>query len=129
MRLPAFVLAAFQLACSINPRSTAPMTADSIPETEIQHELQSLNTAADALPVLLGLAGGAAGLAAGAFIGCQLGIPSGGEDPGLDGCAGGAFIGLLGGAVGGAVIGANLAGKQRRAEAIRRIRDRRAGAR
>lgn len=130
-RIPAATvgLMVLLLACAGGPRPvTAPGTAsDSIPEREIQKEMASVRGVGDFYPVMLLLVGGATGAAAGCLFGAQLDT-GGGEDPGLGGCVVGGGVGLVAGAIGGVVWGTSLANRSRRAEAIRRIRARRAGA-
>jgi len=122
----ALCLVALQVACAANaPSVAAPAPADSIPESEIQAEMQKVRTAADASPILLALAFGGAGAVVGWIVGCELNV-GGGDDPGLDGCVGGGAIGAIGGLAAGVSLGNKLAEESRRAEAIRRIRARRA---
>lgn len=113
-------LVALQLACAASPRPvTGPYaTADSIAETEIQKELQSVP--GTAYPVLFLLLGAPVGAFGGCLAGATI-VPD--EDYGP--CLVGGFFGLVGGIAGGLTIGVNLSEKSRRTEAIRRIRVRR----
>jgi hypothetical protein len=112
------IIIGLQIACAAKPPLVTPVSPqDSIPESEIRQEMQSVRSGIP-YPLLFFLVGG--------VVGCQVGgaIETGGwgDEGGITGC-------LVGGATGlavGVVAGIKLAEKSQRAEAIRRIRARRA---
>jgi len=119
-------LIALQLGCAGSPPPiTTPLAAtDSIPEREIRQEMDSLHGGTH-YGLALGLLGVPVGVVIGAGIGSAVDL-SGGEDPGLGGLVLGGFFGGLTGPIVGAVVGSSIDRKDKRAEAIRRIRARRA---
>ena len=126
------LLAALLAGCAVapSPVNTLAPARDSIPEQEIEREMQSLHAHA-LYGVAFSLFGGAAGLFLGGKIGYSIGynhdIQRGCEDCGLEGLLLGGAVGGLTGIVGGAVLGTKVGGQVDRVEAIRRIRARRAG--
>jgi len=121
------ILLALQLGCAGGPppATTSLAVTDSIPESEIRQEMDSLH-GGTSYGVLLGILGVPVGLVIGAKIGYEIDLPNGGEDPGLNGLATGGFVGMTTAPIIGAVVGSNIDRKNKRAEAIRRIRTRRA---
>ena len=125
------ILIALKLGCarSLLAVQTPRAATESIPEAEIRQEMDSVHGGTH-FGLALGLLGLPVGLVIGAKIGYEIGyqhdIQVGCEDCGLGGEVLGGLVGMVTLPVAGAVVGSSIDRKNKRAEAIRRIRARRA---